>query len=57
MNRPERALFNARWSEELFASYRTRLENQVGPIPFQLAETPFFISKDLREDRPLTCMD
>lgn len=49
MNRSERDLFNARWSEELFTSYRTRLEQQVGPIPFQLAETPFFISKELRD--------
>jgi hypothetical protein len=49
MNRSERVLFNARWSEELFDSYRTRLEKQVGPIPFQLAETPFFISRELRE--------
>ena len=49
MNRSERSLFNARWSEELFVSYRTRLEKDVGPIPFQLAETPFFISRELRE--------
>ena len=49
MNRTERDPFNVRWSEELFASYRGRLERAVGPVPFQLAETPFFLSKDLRD--------
>ncbi len=48
MNRSERELFNARWSEELFASYRQRLEGELGPIEFALAETPFFVSKELR---------
>jgi hypothetical protein len=48
MNRSERELFNARWSEELFARYRERLEARLGPIAFALAETPLFVSKELR---------
>lgn len=41
--------FNRAFSEELYERYRRTLESMVGePIGFRLAETPFFLSDDLR---------
>jgi hypothetical protein len=45
---PRRA-FNRAWTPELYARYCARLERALGPIPFRLAETPFFISPALRD--------
>jgi hypothetical protein len=44
-----RAAFNAAYSDALFADYRGRLERQVGPTSFRLAETPFFMPPRLRD--------
>jgi hypothetical protein len=43
-----RAAFNRAWTPELYARYCQRLEQALGPIPFRLAETPFFIAPALR---------
>jgi hypothetical protein len=40
-----RAAFNRAYTPELFERYRKRLEGNVGPVPFRLAETPVFLSK------------
>jgi hypothetical protein len=44
-----RPIFNRAWTPELYARYRARLEAAVGPIPFSLAETPFFLTPALRD--------
>ncbi len=44
-----RAAFNRAWTPELYRRYRTRLEAQLGLIPFALAETPFFLTPALRD--------
>jgi hypothetical protein len=44
-----RPLFNHAWTPELYARYRARLEAALGPIPFALAETPFFVTPELRD--------
>ena len=44
-----RAAFNRIWTPELYARYGSRLQKALGPIPFRLAETPFFISPPLRD--------
>lgn len=48
MHEPRRAWFNARYSEALALGYQKRLEAQVGPFPFRLAETPLFVDERLR---------
>jgi hypothetical protein len=44
-----RSAFNAAYSDTLFAKYRSRLEADVGPSSFRLAETPFFMPPALRD--------
>jgi hypothetical protein len=44
-----RPLFNRAWTPALYARYRARLEASLGPIPFALAETPFFLTPELRD--------
>jgi hypothetical protein len=44
-----RAAFNRAWTPALYARYRARLEAELGPIPFALAETPFFVAPPLRD--------
>ena len=44
-----RAAFNRAWTPELYSRYCGRLEQALGPIPFRLAETPFFIAPPLRD--------
>jgi hypothetical protein len=44
-----RPVFNRAWTPELYAGYRARLEASLGPIPFSLAETPFFLTPGLRD--------
>ena len=44
-----RAAFNRAWTPEPYAQYCGRLEQALGPIPFRLAETPFFIAPALRD--------
>ena len=44
-----RAAFNRVWSPALYRRYVDRLEQELGPVPFRLAETPFFVSPALRE--------
>jgi len=43
-----RTAFNRAWTPDLYRRYCARLEKALGPIPFRLAETPFFISPALR---------
>ncbi len=50
MDRAIRQEFNRRFSQEMYDDYRRTLESMVGePVEFRLAETPFFLSSDLRE--------
>jgi hypothetical protein len=44
-----RAAFNRAWTPELYRRFRSRLEAQLGTIPFPLAETPFFVTPALRD--------
>ena len=44
-----RAAFNRAWTPELYTRYCRRLEEQLGPVPFRLAETPFFLTPALRD--------
>jgi hypothetical protein len=44
-----RPLFNRAWTPELYGRYRARLEAALGPIPFALAETPLFVTPELRD--------
>ncbi len=49
MDTAYRPAFNRAWTPELYQRYRARLEGQLGPIPFALAETPFFVTPALRD--------
>lgn len=49
MDAAYRPLFNRAWTPELYGRYRARLESALGPIPFALAETPFFVTAELRD--------
>ena len=49
MDSAYRPAFNRAWTPELYGRYRARLEGQLGPIPFALAETPFFVTPALRD--------
>jgi hypothetical protein len=45
-----RQRFNAAWSDELHRTVRADLERRLGqPIPFPVAETPVFLTADLRD--------
>ena len=44
-----RAAFNQAWSPDLYRRYRERVEAALGPVPFALAETPFFVTPALRD--------
>jgi hypothetical protein len=44
-----RPAFNRAWTPALYGRYRARLEAALGPIPFALAETPFFMTPQLRD--------
>ena len=48
MDASKRALFNAAYSDELFAAFLHRFKAKVGPIPFHVAETPLFMTEALR---------
>lgn len=50
MDKFYRTAFNTHGPDALFAAYRDRLHQQVGNIPFRLAETPLFLDKPLREE-------
>jgi len=49
MDRPYRAAFNAAFNESLYQRFLTRFQEVVGPIEFRVAETPFFVSHELRD--------
>lgn len=49
MDAAYRPSFNRAWTKDLYARYRARLEANLGPIPFALAETPFFVTPELRD--------
>lgn len=49
MDRALRDAFNAAYTDALYARLRARLEGDLGPIPFPLAETPLFVDRPLRE--------
>jgi hypothetical protein len=50
MNPELRRLYNAAYSPELYRNYVARLETWLDvKIPFRIAETPFFIPRDLRQ--------
>src|SRR4051812_16956242 len=49
MDRELRRLFNAGYTPDLYRRYVERLEAYLGvKIPFRIAETPFFIPRELR---------
>lgn len=51
MNRTHRQLYNSAVasSDQVFTRYKNELINRVGDIPFRLAETPLFLSAQLRD--------
>jgi hypothetical protein len=49
MNPGPRAAFNRAWSPALHRRYLERLESMLGEIPFHVAETPFFLTPELRD--------
>ncbi len=50
MDPPFRAAYNARYSDAFYASYTGELSRRLGcPIPFRVAETPFFMPAQLRD--------
>jgi hypothetical protein len=51
-----RRAFNASFSSASYDDYRQRLEAEVGPIPFRLAESPLFLPPKLR-DRLFRCAE
>ena len=44
-----RADFNRAWTPALYRRYVDRVEESLGEVPFRLAETPFFVSPELRD--------
>jgi hypothetical protein len=44
MDAGPRAAFNRAWSPALYRQYLDRVSQALGPLPFRVAETPFFIS-------------
>jgi hypothetical protein len=46
---PKRALFNAAWNEQVFADFLARFQGRIGPVPFQVAETPLLMTPALRD--------
>jgi len=44
-----RPLFNAAFSQGLYDEFMQRMQAQVGPIPFQVAETPLMMTHALRD--------
>lgn len=49
MDPARRPLFNAAFNQALFDDYLSRLQARVGPVPFQVAETPLLMTHDLRD--------
>ncbi|HXX30650.1 MAG TPA: hypothetical protein VEJ89_08025 [Myxococcaceae bacterium] len=49
MDAAPRSAFNRAWTPALYGRYRSGLEAELGPIPFPLAETPFFLTPALRD--------
>lgn len=49
MDTDHRRVWNQRFSPELYELYRTRLQNEVGEVPYRLAETPLFIPAEVRD--------
>jgi len=47
MDPRRRRPFNEHWTEKAFAQYRDSLTSAMGPIPFRLAETPLFLTREL----------
>ena len=44
-----RRLYNQAFSPEFYEQYRNRLQAEVGPIPYRLAESPLFIPPSTRD--------
>ena len=49
MDKLARAAFNNAFDEKLFSTLQNDLAARVGPVPFRVAETPFFLSHALRD--------
>ena len=49
MEKISRAAFNAAYTDDLYKKYLNRLESLYGHIPFRVAETPLFISRELKD--------
>jgi hypothetical protein len=50
MDSPRRSAYNRAFSDEFFARYHRYMESAVGPFPFRLAETPLFLTHELRDE-------
>ena len=57
MDPRRRRPFNEHWSDRGFAQYRDSLTSALGPIPFRLAETPLFLTRDLSDQLKHGAMD
>src|SRR5689334_4026610 len=44
-----RRVYNQAFSPEFYEQYRNRLQAEVGPIPYRLAESPLFIPPATRD--------
>ena len=49
MDPARRPIFNAAFNQQLFEGFLERLQARVGPIPFQVAETPLMMTHALRD--------
>lgn len=49
MDPARRPIFNAAFNQALFDGFLERLQARVGPIPFQVAETPLMMTHGLRD--------
>lgn len=49
MDPRRRLLFNAAYSDTFFQAFMSRLEGEVGPFPFRVAETPLLFTPALRD--------
>jgi hypothetical protein len=50
VDRIRRTPFNSAYSDARFNSFLNRLQNRVGPVPFRVAETPLFVTPELRDE-------
>ena len=57
MEKTSRAAFNAAFTDDLYRHYLDVLEKHFGHIPFRVAETPLFLTHELRDRLKSHAMD